>query len=343
MNYYIKRPAADRHIYSIYTQVLKPDGTTSNHTLKLPELDALNADFLAGIVTRQQMEKFVTSIKNKLSNKQDIPLNIDNAEQLERFFIEYFRSRPFIIDKQATINKYKRAINVLGELSIRECTQAQATDKLLAVKPSTVQAEAAHKLNTLFRWSGRLIKLPIAKPVSSALNFITESELQKVTMALEPTIAAAVIASFYSGVQVGELLASKDNKLNKHVIRVSWQVDKLGKKRLPQGNKKREAFIHEKGIKAYNQFANRPDEPEITRHMLNKLFKAGCYKSLRRKNLIWADLRHSYAIFLASQGVDFGLIAKSIGLSRQVCELRYSEYSSQPSSVSDISKMITTK
>lgn len=337
--YYIKRPNAKRKTYAIYSQALNPDGSTVNVTLDNSDVNAVNEQLQMGKINHHAAEKMIVGIKARLSQKPVPIFNNDNNQILDKVMEEYFQSKPFIICRESTINKYRRAVRCLGNLSVMAVTRDEALQCVLKLKTNSRQREAANKLNSLFKKLRRDIIIPVVPKQHDELMYVSEDELTKIVASIDnPIIAAAVSLSFYSGLRIGELRSlTQASKIGINTLNVLTQIDREGEKRLPKNRKKRKAFIHEKGVPAFELWIAK--ETEFSHKQMTYVFKAACYK-LFKKRLKWHDLRHSYAVHMISSGVPIQLVAQSMGNSVKVCEDYYSGHVLSDHGIDTISRML---
>lgn len=341
VNYYVKRPGKKLRKFAIYKRVVCHDGKTQNTTIKNKDVDGVNLQYARNNISLENAEKKIQAIKARLSGETPLIFNADNNKTVEQFLTAYFRSKPFLVSRESAANKFYRAIRCLGSASIIACTYDEVLDAVMRLETNSQQRESAHKLNSILKWLGRDVRIPIAPKDQNEVSYLTEAELEKLLTALKPDMVAAATLSFYSGLRVSELLALTPScLLENNIIKVDWQLDK-GKKRAPKNRKKRKAYLHPKGLNAFKSWTSR-ESTDLNRLVINKRFKSTCRRVLRRNDLSWHSLRHSYAIYLLGTGAPLNLVAQSLGNSAKVCEEYYAGFILSDVGIETLHKIMMT-
>ena len=72
INFFIKRPNARRRSFAIYKRIENSDGTTSNETISLKEIDAINNQFQASVIDQNTALKNLEKIKKNLLRNEGL-------------------------------------------------------------------------------------------------------------------------------------------------------------------------------------------------------------------------------------------------------------------------------
>lgn len=339
-NFYVKSPDKFRRSFSIYKQDVLPSGATKNITIQSPDVQSINYQFKKQQITFAEAKRQVELVRNRLAGKTPDIFNASNERLLDGIMEDYFKERPFIIDKASTLHKFKRAVKAIGKLSLLSITAEECLQCVLAVEGNEQQREVAHKLNSIFKRLKREIIVPVPPKEFLEVKYLNEAEIEKLAASDSTTpLVHAIILAFYSGLRIGEQRAIKVNDLLKgeKTLMVNKQLDLKNKIRPPKNRKKRIAYLHEDGLAAFKAFVN---GPKFTHKQLNVEFQKLCSKVLGRTDLHWHDLRHSYAIHMLSAGVPIQLVAQSMGNSVRVCEERYAGFVMAEQGIETINRIL---
>lgn len=343
MKYYIKKPDKRRHTFAIYSRTTNPDGTTKNVTLDHADIDAVNKQLLAKTISYEDACKQLKSIRMRITGEAPVVHNADNERILAKFLDEYFKEKPFVVDKVSATHKYKRAVKCLGRLPIMAVTRNESLECILAMPNNAKQREAAHKLNSLFKRLGRDLVVPVPPKEHEEVEYISEGELDKIVKGLGDTpLSAAIKLAFFTGLRIGELRALTPATMlpDGNTLNITTQLDTKERKRGPKHRKKRKAFMHDKAKPAFKVWTTKTTT--FTHKQLNTQFQKACLKFLNRNGLSWHDLRHSYAVYLLSSGIPIQLVAQSLGNSVRVCEECYSGHIFSDQGLETIKRMLAS-
>lgn len=353
-NFFVRRPDTVRRSFAIYSQELAESGKTYNTTIINKDIEALNFNFRRKLISYDEANRQVAEIRNRLAGRVPGIYNTQNESILENFFAAYFKKRPFVIDKESAKHKYKRAVRAIGKLSLLSITEDEALACVLNQLTNGKQREVAEKLNSLFEFLKRDIKCPIPRLEREPVVYVTETEINKLTTDLlaeaynqspeqanlTKYAANAFTTFFYAGLRHAEFRACKINSLSpdKKTLNIATQLDTKNKIRRPKNNKTRKAYIHSKGLPAFE--ACMTSGVLLSHKQLNEIFKRACAKHLKRFDLTIHDLRHSYAVFLLSLGVPKALLAQSMGNSERVIDDHYAGFILSDAGIETISRIM---
>jgi integrase len=347
IHYYVKRPDAYRRSFAIYAQKFADTGKTLNQTLNNKEVDAINFQFKSKVLSFEEANKQIELVRNKIAGKAPIISNSINEKLLEKYFTEYFKKHPFVIDKDSAKHKYRRAVRAIGKLSLLAITEDEALEAMLAQTTNGRRREVAEKLNTLFTWLKRDVTVPVPPLKREPIVYITEDELECLVMGLESEgtelatyLANAYKTFFYAGPRNGEFRAFDKHTLmaDGKTLSIKTQLDVHDEIRSPKNNKIRKAFIHPKGVSALQFCIN--SELSLSHKQLTEYLKRACIKYLNRYDITVHCLRHSYAVFLLSMGVPKALLAQSMGNSERVIDDHYAGFILSDAGIDTISRFV---
>lgn len=338
--YYVRRPNLARKSFSIYKQLLLPDGSTKNETLAIKNLEIINLKLKRREISFAEANTLAEGIKARLAGTVKLPHNAQNQHVLKQFLDDYFKQKRFLVDQTATRTKYERAVRALGELSVLTVTADEALDKILKLETNSQQREAANKLNSMFKRLGRNVIVSVPPLEHQEVKYVTEQEVAALIKAADPQFADAIEVSFYAGPRIGELRALKSNALlGTNIINILTQVDRTDTVRLPKNRKRRKAYIAPQAVPAFKRFVGY--ETNLEYEQYNDYFKRLTYQVLGRNDLTWHDLRHSYAVYLLSQGVPVHLVAQSMGNSEKVVRENYAGFIIADAGIETISRIMS--
>lgn len=344
----IKRPDARRRSFAVVE--VRPDGQRS--TLKLESLDAVNAQLLAGALSREAAEKQVRAILAGLYAERDRTLPQDlfhseNLQLLDRYWMNQYQDRD-LVDPGTMKADLRRAVAAVGHLSLLAAGKPELQTALNArfVGKPSLQRRAAARLNQLLHFAGRGFTLRMVRLARSEPRFLTLDELEQVLPRLPPPMQALARVAWVTGLRVGEAFALTDAALKQDCLLVATQLDVHGVRRETKTRSVRKvAYLHPDGEAWVRQFLALPDAVRAAlrteRHSV--LMRRACKKAfpgVPAKHCHLHDLRHSYAVALVQRGVPISLVAQSLGNSVAVCERYYSGYALVDEGIATIARIL---
>lgn len=347
-NFFLRLPSQKRKKIKIikrsYGHVTNPSGC-SNVTLINSDLDLINKQLRSEKISLNEAIKASRLLIEKLRKESGLTehkINDVNQNILDRFLSEYKRDRPNLVDFQAARNKFLRNVNLLDNLSLVSASKEELYSKLESANlPDNRRRECIHKLNTVFKWLGRDLRLVAPYEEIREVNYINEDELVILLNSIDDSgLKLAIEISFYSGLRVGELKALNKSSIKNNCINVDAQIDTALKKRLPKNRKKRRAILPDNQIELVRKWSDL-EKKKYTRFYLNKNLQKHT-RSVLKKHIKWHDLRHSFAIHLLSRGAPITLVAQSLGNSVLVCEKHYSGHIISDQGVSTLLKYFSS-
>jgi integrase len=343
---FIRKPGKDRRKnYRIVRR--HHDGKWE--TIKDSRIDSINQSNLSQDEIIKQLELVIEDIYRKhgaivlkaVSNKH-------NQKLLDKFWESEYTHRN-LVDPGTMYHDFARAIDALGESSLSSATQTdiQRCIDTRANGDSDKQRRLVSRMITLLRYINRHdVKLRKMKPARPRVKYLTPSEFKAVLVSLaDIQVKSLVEMAFHSGCRVGELFALESYHWKGNgELEVEAQVDLKGETRDTKTRTRRTTLftgdkeVFDRWLKVKGEVNPKKRGSAAT------TFRQACIEVFddKQKWLNIHDLRHSYAIYLAQNGVSIGLIAGCLGNSEIVCERYYKGFSLTSESIQTV-RMILEK
>lgn len=120
-NFFLRLPSQKRKKIKIikrsYGHVTNTSGCF-NITINSSDLDSINRLLITGKIELKEAVRSAREVLVKLRIREGInepPMAIDNFKILEKYFSEYKRERPNLVDADAAKNKFVRSLKVIGQ------------------------------------------------------------------------------------------------------------------------------------------------------------------------------------------------------------------------------------
>jgi integrase len=351
IGFFVKRPNGHRVTYSVIRRILPAGSNRYRHeTVDHPALTAINLRHLEGkqnaTATEAQLKDLLKQLKKDAGKlRPDVIHNTENQKIFAEFWEERFAYRDYAdnASKRSVYNDYRRAVEILGNVSLVSGTESDVMKALSPLNPSK-RKRVRSKLLQLFTYAGRKIKMPKPKKIHHAVPHLSATELEKVLAVkvknpddgqeremMTEDMKLFYRALYWSGCRIGEAEFLKPEHFRGIYIDVLFQVTEEREVRPPKGNKQRRALIPPQGreiVKAWCEV-----DPERKRKLRqlrhNSVIRYACEKTFPNqveKHCTPHDLRHSYAIQLLNDGQSLDAVSKSMGNTNKVCEMHYAGY-----------------
>lgn len=258
-------------------------------------------------------------------------MQAENVRVMEEYWAKVYTYRQLISEYTAK-NELKKAIKLLGSLSIYSASRDEIQDAVDQQYSGNAQRRMVQRLTQMLKFIGRddvrLRKQPIQFVRVTHLN---EVEFHKVLAFAQLEIEKSLLRlCYYSGLRIGEAYAlERHHLLANGTIRVTGQIDRQGRRRHTKTKKPRIAYLCPQGIESFNQWVDAPEKEKqlIDRQEASRdLMKKYCQRAFpgdKSKHLTFHALRHCYAINLLTKGVSMSLVAQSLGNTLSVCQQYY--------------------
>ena len=344
----IQSGKGERKTFSIYKIKTNHDGSTSSETIASKEINSINEQFLSGTISFDMALRNIKKVFKNLQRKNGIVVapdvfNNQNQKILNNYWEREYQDRD-LVDAQSAKFKLQRAIEALGNVSLLSATKEEIQKQIELRKFSnTKQREIASKINLLLKFIKRDIRVSKKRKERQKVKYLTEDEMLTISKLMgDEVLESMVKLAFYSGARLGEIYALTTKSYNSKILFIDSQIDKEDVERDPKWGSKRKAYLLPNGLDAFNFWVANKDKIQISRLAISKRFKAACKKHFKDKDkhCKFHDLRHSYAIFLLSKGVNLTLIAQSMGNSVVVAQEYYAGFSLTDETIETVDRIV---
>jgi integrase len=348
----------------------EPDGTFV--TLTIPEMDAINRGYTAGVFTWETTYDMVRALRERLYRDRDREagkrvFNQENHKVLADYWETEYANR-VLVDRDTMLWDFRRSVDAVGQLPLLTSSREElqkAVDLKFKGKPN-LQRRAVDRLNSLLKHYGRQnARLRKQKEAFEELSYLRPAEFEQVAANISKKLSPFRImcgVAMYTGMRLGEISALTEDFVSERAIRVNYQVDDDGVRRQTKNRKNRTVFVLPDGWKWIRAWlALSEDERRRARFegRAAQKFRAACRRTFgtrkkegrfwrkyempdRRRDCCFHDLRHSYAVALAQRGASLTLVAQSIGDTVRVAEKYYSGFILQEEGLDTLEKLFGT-
>lgn len=335
--WFIQSPTvrSQRKTFAIVERTTDELGVQKNRTLKDTRIDAINLSLASGehgtVYLRDRLKALVRELKGQTTPLKISPNFSENLRIFERFWKEEYEHRRNV-DIISAKNEFLRGLRALGNLSLMSASDKDIQKQLNKNYSGDKHRRLVSAIKTLAKYVNRTLKLTPDAREHKEVKYASEEELKQILPHCHnEDFKLLCEAAFYSGCRIGELFALDSLSLRGRILAVNWQLTMTLKKTLPKRGKQRRAYVIPGGEKIVAAWCALSYERKIAIRKIDhgRHFKKACQKafpSTATKHLRFHDIRHSYAIRLASQNVDISRIARYLGNLVSVCEEYYIGY-----------------
>lgn len=341
----IKSGNGSRKTFAIYKQIVQSNSTI-NETINSKEIDAVNEQYLNGVIGYDLAVRNITKIQSDLyrqigvNNSPDV-FNNQNQKILNSYWDKVYKDRE-LIDENAAWNKLQRAVIALGNVSLISATKNELQKQIESKQfKNNKQREVVGKLNCLLKFLNRDVKLNRKRKERHAPKYLNETEMLKVSRQIESIsyeFSTLVKLAFYSGCRLGELFALSKDSFRNGVLFIDTQIDSNNVERDPKWQSSRKSFLVPQGKQAFDDWVAVKSKMKISRTGISRLFSKTCRLVFddAAKHCKFHDLRHSYAIHLLSKNINLTLVAQSLGNSVVVAQEYYAGFTLNDETIESI-------
>jgi integrase len=354
VNFILKKPNEDegRKTFQILKRVVKSGQKPTHEKFTNERLKAINSSLVAGVQSENACLFQVREVISDLMKieRRKLPAIVHNEEN-HRILQMYWDKEYSIRDltaPEAAYDRLKRAISAVGSLSLYSASR-EALQKAVNLKyKDNRQRDIVAAINQLLSFIGRGIELNRRAEVVEDVFYLTPEEFQKAQRFVEdPMDRLLQKVAFHSGLRTGENFALNPESAAGAQFFSQYQIDRWLTKRHTKRktSKRRRIYILPGGEDAFRQWSAIPQKVKnamrLRRHA--DILKEACRKAFPEredKHIVFHDLRHSYAIYLVSRGVNLTQVAQCLNNSYAVCERYYSGFVLKDETVDSIARII---
>lgn len=257
--------------------------------------------------SRQEARKIESDLRQELLNNQ-LPLH-GIEEALLKYINEYI---PHLKDQKGQKSKAKQLLPFIENKSFQDIPSIAAELKKLNIKPATINRRLAllrRICNLSYKewgWIDKPVHISLLRENNERHVYLDRETVWKLANKCEGGNREAILLAAYTGLRRGEIFkAGKVEIGNQSVIAIS--ETKTGKPRIIPVHKDIE-FI---------------DLPiKTTDALLRKAF-IKARNAIKRPDLHFHDLRHTFASWLAVENVDMRIIGELLGHTQAQTTKRY--------------------
>lgn len=342
------QPPSGRHkSYRVIKRWDSPAPDVAKHqSINDEALDAINQRLVTGTLTVTVAYKEAELLVERLYRDAGVKRfksvsNGDNQRLLDAFWEEYPNKRQ-LADPESGYAKYRRAVEAVGEISLLSGSEKDlqvALDKL----PANKQRESVGRLLTVLRWLKRTeVILQLKKAQYRDVKYLTHSEMEAMLCYIKnDTVKLCCRVARGTGARIGELMFMKADAVQDKSVFIKRQILRTGEEKSLKSKQVkypgRRAYVLPEARPLLKRWCLEKIKLDIKlRRNLANIVRAACecaFPSQPEKWIKFHDLRHSYAIELAQNGISLLQISQQIGDSERVCQEHYLSHMASTESI----------
>lgn len=341
--YYLKSPTKGNEAAKFSIIERLPEGRT--RLFKSSRLEVINRLFKAGTLhfeeARLQAKEVLASLRPKVQKPQFLE---SNMKCLKVFWDAEYAHRD-LVSRPAAWNWYLRAISALGNISLTATSQQALQKHLDSRFKGNKHRSIVAALNPILKMLKTGIKLRPAREEFVNVRYVNNKELDLILKEIhDDKMKLLCRVAYSSGLRIGEIFTISQlhwTEDKRCFLKVTSQLDERGVIRRPKNRKERTALIlsgFEDSVRAWAELS-KEDRWPLRQLPHSKILRKASRKALKRE-IVFHDLRHSYAIHLASRGVPMHIISQFLGDGLAVVEQYYVGFVATPESVRLASKLV---
>lgn len=325
--YWVKAPKGARRTFAI----LERRERKKSKTLRLPEVDAVNAALKAGTLDLESARAEVDRVKARLQaeaapvHSSRIAICEVNAELGERWFRKTYGRKKIAQDSaRSARSALRRALASLGDTSLLTAKVEELQRQVDRLEPRR-QRRAVATLNRLLAFAGRAEDRLFAAPEEQPLPaHLTPAEFSAFLALVPEDLRLPLEVAFATGCRLGEVFALAQFSQKTRAVHVAGQMLANGTLKVTKTRRSRWAAVSPEGEAAVRRWLEVPQEE---RRRLRRLPWSRVVRKASGGRVCFHDLRHSYAIAALVAGVPLTWVAQSLGNSVAVCQRYYAGFS----------------
>jgi len=323
--YWLTTPDQTHKSFSIKWRKVNSESKTIAHgTFKDERTSLLNALFKKGSkkhsTTEAEFREIIRNLQSKeRSERGEVPITEENALLLNTYIKKKYGTKfsdKRVKNVQGAIQESKRAVLAVGKLSLISSDVDEIMENVLSFSEGNhsifnryiYRLRGILKLNGLYERIEQLAVLPESPKEVTQINYrqlavlathIRSLGLQKIAKVSSETFIALIQFLFWSGLRIGEAVATNESylEIDGRALKVDWQIDDLGRKRLPKYGKRRKTHIPKQGLPYFYTWISAPDRNQLDRKQATKKLREFCEQVFKDQlnHISLHGLRHSYA------------------------------------------------
>lgn len=319
------KPRAGHKSFRVYKTL--PDGTWEHVVSEA--LSLVSDRYKRGDLSLAEATRLAADVFNALKLKRDREAGLgllffaeSNLKVLREYEAEYNERESKAKSKRMRSNDLKRAVGLLGEVSLQTAERDTLVKKLKSHSlPAGTYNRMAGCINSLLKYLGRSNSIHTVYEDYSDITVWSEREILDLTSTLPEHQRLLCLTAFATGMRWGECigLQPKQIKNNPKTGRTFVWVDRQWnrdekRETPPKRGKKRDALVLPQYVDELRLWAavthndrlkaSRPKLPQYSFH----------------------TFRHSYATYLLQKGTSLSLVAKFLGNNIKVTEDYYAAF-----------------
>lgn len=270
-------------------------------------------------------------------------LHEGNEEIMEAYWKEVYSTGDRKDQHQAKLRLVK-AIKALEDLDLRTASKVAIQKK---VDKHSNPKDVASILNQVLQFAGRRIKLTSRKLKSKPPKYLNANELSAMLSQLDcPDNRAMGLlcqVAFGGGLKLGEAFGLEPRHLryDGKAVFVEQQITDSYKQESLDAGRTRIVPILSEFRNALQQWLDLPDNKKRFMRTWDhaKIVQEACERAMpdrKNKHCVFADLRHSFAIYLLGQGFDLDTVAKLLGVSIYHAKTLYGDFEVAPGGMEEV-------
>lgn len=349
IRYNLKKPTGRRKSFAIVQDTLRANGTRTQATLRHETVIALNKLMAEGVKSEAEVEVELRQLIDRFHDENKkrfgvVSFHEDNLKLLDEYWRRRYEFRT-TKDKYSAKCRLKRAIEAVGMLSLTSADSSALQRAVNRARKGNRQRDTVAALNQMLAFAGRSIRLSMARKERRKVKYITPEDFKKVLPQVPENFRTLFITLIATGCRVGEAFALERSDLKGDVLYVETQLDRDELERETKNGRTRHTIVMAEFLDTVKKWVSTPIEKraEIRRYPHAKIMTAACeaiFPDEPEKHLCAHDLRHSYAIWLLTKGVNLTLVAQALGNSVAVCQEYYAGFELTPDSIQAVKSIL---
>lgn len=345
VRYFLKRPGSSRKKFQLVAYTLKNRSTKVYQKLS-PHLEsevaAVNQK-LDKVLNQQEAETLLNDLIQKEYQRfgiRDMVIKNSVLSEVNQKIFNSFWSKIYshkeLVDEESARYDFLKAIRLVEPLSLMTASTSELRKKLKQNATSNEIRRAVDRLNQIFKFLGRDVRLFKPEAELTSIRYLTESEFNKVLSHIEDSILKDLATTlFCSGLRISEAMALKESDFLKGTLNVSKQLTRHSKLKAPKRGKKGRSLVVPFGIEAVKRWVRVDNKSDYREPFRIALAKA-CAKEFPKSKSKWIsphDLRHSHAIYLLGKGASLTQVALNLRNRIEVCQKYYTGFAHTEDSI----------